>query len=64
MLDNTKRVIDENGVLVTQVKDELERLMEVQIANIQDGFSELIRKLTEKKQEIIIGFEKKYKKEE
>lgn len=64
MLDNTKRIIDENGVLVSQVRDELERLMEVQIANIQDGFSELIRKLNEKKQEIVLGFEKKYKKEE
>jgi hypothetical protein len=64
MLDSTKRLIDDNGVLVTQVRDELERLMEVQIANIQDGFAELIRKLNEKKQEILIGFEKKYKKEE
>jgi hypothetical protein len=34
MLDNTKRLIDDNGVLVSQVRDELERLMEVQIANI------------------------------
>lgn len=38
--------------------------MEVQISNITDGFSELIRKLEEKKQEIVLGFEKKYKKEE
>jgi len=45
MLDNTKRLIDENSVLVRQVRDELERLMEVQISNIQDGFTELIRKL-------------------
>ena len=45
MLDNTKRLIDENSVLVRQVRDELERLMEVQVSNIQDGFSELIRKL-------------------
>ena len=29
MLDNTKRLIDENAVLVRQVRDELERLMEV-----------------------------------
>lgn len=64
MLDNTKRLIDENSVLVRQVRDELERLMEVQISNIQDGFTELIRKLQEKKQDIIIGFERKYKREE
>lgn len=49
MLDNTKRLIDENSVLVRQVRDELERLMEVQISNIQGGFEELIRKLQEKK---------------
>jgi hypothetical protein len=29
MLDNTKRLIDENSVLLRQVRDELERLMEV-----------------------------------
>lgn len=34
------------------------------MSNIQDGFSELIRKLQEKKQDIIIGFERKYKREE
>ena len=27
------------------LRDELERLMEVQVQNIQDGFNELIRKL-------------------
>jgi hypothetical protein len=64
MLDNTKRLIDENSVLVRQVRDELERLMEVQISNIQGGFEELIRKLQEKKQDIVIGFERKYKREE
>ena len=64
MIDNTKRVVDENDVLVTQVKDELERLMELQVANIQEGFTELVRKLEEKKTEIVLGFEKKFKKEE
>jgi tripartite motif-containing protein 2/3 len=64
MIDNTKRLIDENSVLVRQVRDELERLMEVQISNIKDGFSELMRKLQEKKQDIITGFERKYKREE
>ena len=64
MIDNTKRVVDENDVLVTQVKDELERLMELQVNNINEGFTELIHKLEEKKAEIVLGFEKKYKKEE
>ena len=64
MLDNSKRVVDENSVLVTQVRDELERLMELQVNNIERGFQELVRKLTEKKQEILMGFERKFKKEE
>ena len=34
MIDNTKRMVDENSVLVTQVRDELERLMELQVTNI------------------------------
>lgn len=34
------------------------------MANVQEGFAELVRKLEEKKQEILLGFEKKYKKEE
>lgn len=29
LMDNSKRVVDENAVLVTQVRDELERLMEL-----------------------------------
>ena len=64
MLDNSKRVVDENSVLVTQVRDELERLMELQVSNVERGFQELVRKLTEKKQEILMGFERKFKKEE
>lgn len=38
--------------------------MELQIKNINEGFGELIRKLEEKKQDIIVGFQRKYKKEE
>ena len=38
--------------------------MELQVSNIERGFLELVRKLTEKKQEILIGFERKFKKEE
>ena len=49
MIDNSKRVVDENSVLVTQVRDELERLMELQVSNIERGFQELVRKLEEKK---------------
>lgn len=38
--------------------------MELQLNNIQDGFAELQRKLDEKKQDIILEFEKKFKREE
>ena len=34
------------------------------MSNIERGFQELVRKLTEKKQEILMGFERKFKKEE
>ena len=58
MIDNSKRLIHENQKLVESVKEELEWLMEQQLSNIHDGFSELIRKLEEKKHEIILEFEK------
>lgn len=64
MLDNSYRLIYENQNLLNQVKEELERLMELQLNNIQDGFAELQRKLDEKKQDIILEFERKYKREE
>ena len=41
MLDNSYRLIYENKNLLSQVKEELERLMELQLNNIQDGFAEL-----------------------
>ena len=64
MIDNSKRLIEENSKLIEQVKEELERLLEQQLNNINEGFNELMRKLEEKKHEIIFEFEKKYKKEE
>ena len=64
MLNNTKRLIVENENLVEQVKEELSRLMDQQVKNINQGFNDLIRKLEEKKHEIILEFEKKFKKEE
>lgn len=38
--------------------------MEMQLNNIEDGFAELQRKISEKKVEIIQEFERKYKREE
>ena len=64
MIDNSNRLIQENQSLLGQVKEELERLMEIQLNNISDGFAELQRKIEEKKQDIIQEFERKYKREE
>jgi len=41
MIDNSNRLITENTSLLGQVREELERLMELQLNNIQDGFAEL-----------------------
>lgn len=64
MIDNSNRLINENQALLGQVREELERLMELQLNNIQDGFAELQRKIEEKKLDIIGEFERKYKREE
>ena len=64
MIDNSNRLINENQALLGQVREELERLMELQLNNIQDGFAELQRKIDEKKLDIIGEFERKYKREE
>jgi hypothetical protein len=58
MIDNTKRLIEDNAKMVEQVKEELARLLEQQLNNITEGFDELMRKLEEKKHEIIFEFEK------
>ena len=44
MLNNTKRLILENENLIEQVKEELSRLMDQQIKNINQGFNDLITK--------------------
>jgi hypothetical protein len=58
MIDNVKRVIEDNAKMVEQVKEELVRMLEQQLTNIKDGFDELMKKLEEKKHEIIFEFEK------
>jgi len=45
MIENSKRIIEENRVLVVQISEELERLLDQQLNNIKDGFSDLMRKL-------------------
>ena len=64
MLVNATRLNEENRKLIEQVKDELSKLKQQQMQNIDKGFMELMKKLEDKKQEIMIEFEKRYKKEE
>lgn len=64
MLMNAHRINEENTKLVEQVKDELGRLKFQQIKNIDKGFADLFKKLDDKKQEIRLEFEKRYRKEE
>lgn len=64
MLVNATRLNEENRKLIDQVKDELSKLKLQQMSNIDKGFNELQKKLEDKKQEIKLEFEKRYKKEE
>ena len=64
MLVNATRLNEENRKLIDQVKDELSKLKQQQMQNIDKGFLELMKKLEDKKQEIMLEFEKRYKKEE
>jgi len=64
MLVNATRLNEENRKLIEQVKDELSKLKQQQMQNIDKGFMELMKKLEDKKQEIMLEFEKRYKKEE
>jgi hypothetical protein len=64
MLVNATRLNEENRKLIDQVKDELSKLKQQQMQNIDKGFMELMKKLEDKKQEIMLEFEKRYKKEE
>ena len=64
MLVNANRLNEENRKLIDQVKDELNRLKVQQMKNIEKGFYELQKKLEDKKTEIRLEFEKRYKKEE
>jgi predicted CopG family antitoxin len=61
---NTKRINDDNRSLITHVREEVLRLKDQQLKNIDKGFSDLIRRLEEKRDELKSEFSGKYLGEE
>lgn len=57
---NTKRINDDNRTLVTHVREEVLRLKENQLKNIDKGFGDLIHRLEEKREELKSEFAAKY----
>lgn len=64
MILNASRLNEENSKLLDQTRDELSRLKQQQLKNIDKGFADLYRKLDEKKLELKGEFEKKFRTEE
>ena len=64
LLLNTKRINEDNWQYVCHVKEELSRLREQQMRNIDKGFGELIQRLEEKRDELKQDFAGKYLAEE
>ena len=60
LLLNTKRINEDNRNYVVHIKEEIGRLKEQQLRNIDKGFGDLIKKLEEKKEELKNEFSSKY----
>lgn len=58
MIMNSRRLTDDNLRLLEQAREELHKLLNQQIKNIEQGFADLARRLEEKKYEIVVEFEK------
>jgi hypothetical protein len=58
MMMNTRRVSTENITILNQCREELNRLLQEQVTFIENGFNEILRRLSEKKHEFILHFEK------
>lgn len=57
---NTKRINEDNRNYITHIKEEVLRLKEQQLRNIDKGFGDLIKKLEEKREELKNEFSNKY----
>lgn len=64
LLLNTKRINDDNRNYITHVNEEVMRLKDQQLRNIDKGFGDLIKKLEEKREELKTEFSNKYLAEE
>ena len=64
LLLNAKRINDDNRNYVSYVREEIVRLKEQQFRNIDKGFSELIKRLEDKREELKKDFAQKYVNEE
>jgi hypothetical protein len=52
LLLNTKRINEDNRNYLQHIKEEVQRLKEQQLRNIDKGFADLIKKLEEKREEL------------
>ncbi|CDW83056.1 kelch motif family protein [Stylonychia lemnae] len=64
LLLNTKRINEDNRNYIQHIKEEVLRLKEQQLRNIDKGFGDLIKKLEEKRDELKNEFSNKYLTEE
>lgn len=64
LLLNTKRINEDNRNYIQHIKEEVLRLKEQQLRNIDKGFGDLIKKLEEKREELKSEFSSKYLNEE
>jgi len=55
---NCRKLTDENMSLLELARQELNKLLGQQMKNLENGFNELIRKIEEKKLELIVDYEK------
>ena len=58
MILNCRKLTDENMSLLELARQELNKLLGQQMKNLENGFNELIRKIEEKKLELIVDYEK------
>lgn len=56
LLLNTKRISDDNRTYIVHQREEVQRLKDQQMKNIDKGFADLIRKLEEKRDELKADF--------
>ena len=60
LIMNTKRINEDNKSYVTHVQDNLQRLRENQIANVEKGFAEIISQMEQKRDTLVKEFTERY----